>query len=127
MIENWLIRSSHIWKNLKRIIEDKWLTISEVAKKIGSSQPTLSNTLKWKWWSDEYFKKVWIAIWLKESEIKEIFKKADQEEYKYKYWEEINTLEDIDFDVMLSRDFWITDEQAINDIKKYIKFIRDNK
>lgn len=120
-----LIRSSHIWSMLKDIIESKWLTITEVSDKISASRPSISNALNWKIvWSDSLYRKIWTAIWLKESEIKEIFKKADQEEYAYKYKEDINLLNDIDFDVALRKEFWKEiDNETISKIKEFINFV----
>jgi len=131
MIDSWIIRSSYIGKKIKSIIEDSNLTISEIAKKIWSSQPTLSNVLKWKWWSDEYFTKVWKALWLSDKKITAIFKEADKEEFKYKYWEDIkndNVLEDINFDVALKKEFWKEmDQDTISKIKDFINFVNQKK
>jgi len=131
-----LVRSAYIGGKLKSIIDDKNLVISDIAVKIWTSQPALSRNLNWKtWWSDNFFKKVWKAIWLSDKEIQEIFKKADQEEYKYKYWVEIipdwdiNTLEWLDFDnnelakVLMKREFWKdATEEDIKEIMNFIKF-----
>ena len=123
-----IIRSNYIWNIIKNIISEKWYTITEVADKIWITQPALSRALNWSVvWSDNLFSKIMKWTNISDKEIKNIFKKADQEEYKYRYWEDIdpNALEDIDFDVMLSREYWINDKDAIKDVKKYIEFIKN--
>lgn len=128
MLKPELIRSAYIWNYIKNLIDQKWLTITEVAKKIDSSRPTINNMLNWRTsWTDSLYEKIMVWIWMTTSEIKQLFKKADLEAFKYKYNEEINVLEDIDFDLMLSREYWITDADAIKDIKKYIEFIKNKK
>lgn len=128
MLKPELIRSAYIWNYIKNLIDQKWLTITEVAKKIDSSRPTINNMLNWRTsWTDSLYEKIMVWIWMTTSEIKQLFKKADLEAFKYKYNEEINILEDIDFDLMLSREYWITDSDAIKDIKKYIEFIKNKK
>jgi len=127
-----IIRSWTIWQHLKNVIEQKSFTVSEVAEKMWISQPALSRVLNWKvWWSDNFFTKASRAIGLSTKEMQEIFKAADQEEYKYKYGEEIisweidiETLSDEDLeDVLLSKN-WIISEEAQKDLKSYIAFLR---
>ncbi len=119
-----IARTSYLWHTYKTLLANNEYNISEIAEKMWTSQPNLSNALNWKKsFSDKFFTKIWKAIWLTDREIKAIFKEADKEEYKYKYWEDI---EDIwSFDVILSREYWINDKEAINDIKKYLEFIKE--
>jgi len=85
-----IIRSNYLWNYFKKIISEKSLTITEVAKKMWTTQPALSRSLNWNMVSsDNLFLKVWNSIWLTEKEIQEIFKNADIEEYKYKYGDDI--------------------------------------
>lgn len=120
-----LVRSAFIWKLLKEIIEDKWLTLTEIAEKIWTFHSAVSVVLNGKKsWADKFFIKLAKAIWLNEKEIAEIFKKADQEEYAYKYNENINLLDDIDFDVALRKEFWKEiDNETISKIKEFINFV----
>ncbi len=120
-----LVRSAFIWKLLKEIIEDKWLTLTEIAEKIWTFHSAVSVVLNGKKsWADKFFIKLAKAIWLNEKEIAEIFKKADQEEYVYKHWENINLLDDIDFDVALRKEFWKEiDNETISKIKEFINFV----
>lgn len=120
-----LVRSAFIWKLLKDIIEDKWLTLTEIAEKIWTFHSAVSVVLNGKKsWADKFFIKLAKAIWLNEKEIALIFKKADQEEYAYKYNEDINLLDDIDFDVALRKEFWKEiDNETISKIKEFINFV----
>jgi len=122
---NDIIRSTFIWKILKEKLEEKNITMSEVAEKMKSTQPLISRSLNWKVVSsDNLFLKISKAIWLSDKEISEIFKKADQEEYAYKYNENINLLDDIDFDVALRKEFWKEiDNETISKIKEFINFV----
>lgn len=120
-----LIRSSFIWKIVKWILEDKWITITEISDKIKSSRPSVSNALNWKIaWSDSMYEKIMTWIGLSKKEINEIFKMADEEEFKYKHWENINLLDDINFDVALRKEFWKEiDNETISKIKEFINFV----
>ncbi|NDK09786.1 helix-turn-helix domain-containing protein [Candidatus Gracilibacteria bacterium] len=127
-----IIRSGTIGQHLKNVIEQKSFTVSEVAEKMGISQPALSRVLNGKvGGSDNFFTKASRAIGLSTKEMQEIFKAADQEEYKYKYGEEIisgeidiETLSDEDLeDVLLSKN-GIISEEAQKDLKSYIAFLR---
>ena len=121
-----LIRSGYIWWAIKDLIEKSDMTISSISEKIWSSRPTVNNLLNGRTkWTDSFFSKIMWGVWLSDREIAEIFKKADQEEYKFKYWEDINALKDVDFDVMLSREYWIDDQDSLNDIKKFIEFTKN--
>lgn len=123
-----LLRSIYLWKIFKNIISEKWITTIVIAERMKTWTWAVINVLNWKKQaSDTFFQRIWEAIWLTNKEIKQLFKKADLEAFKYKYNEEINILEDIDFDLMLSREYWITDADAIKDIKKYIEFIKNKK
>lgn len=87
-----VVRSSYIGKTLKDLFEEKGLSVSEVALKIWTSQPNLSNALNWKKvFSDKFFTKVWKVIWLQEIDIKNIFKEADIEEFMFKHKDDIPT------------------------------------
>lgn len=145
-VESKLLRSSFIWKQLKDIIESSkimdWkgtreLKIIDLADAMWIAQPTLSRTLNWTvTWSDKFFLRIWEAMWLSNSEMEEIFKKADLEAYKYKYWEDINiipdwdlnTLENIDFEneeltkVLFKKPYWT--ELSDHDRKEIINFIK---
>lgn len=120
-----LVRSAFIWKLLKDIIEDRWLTLTEIAEKIWTFHSAVSVVLNGKKsWADKFFIKLSKAIWLNDKEIADIFKKADQEEYAYKYKEDINLLNDIDFDVALRKEFWKEiDNETISKIKEFISFV----
>lgn len=85
-----IIRSSYLWSKFKEAILEKGYTISDMAKKLNITQPALSRVLNWKvWWSDNFFIKIWKNLWLTKSNIENIFKEADREEFKYKWWEDI--------------------------------------
>lgn len=124
-----IVRSTYIWQILKDKIAEKNLTISKIAENMWSTQPALSRSLNGKVvTSDNLFSRIAKAIWLSYIEIERIFKQADQEEYKYKYWEGINNLnllEDMkleDLKIMLAKEYWTTDEEVLNDIMEYAKF-----
>lgn len=95
-----IIRSSYIWKYFKDIFEENSLSISDIAIKMWTSQPNLSNALNGKKvFSDKFFTKLWNTIWLKDSEIRKVFKDADIEEFMFKHewdipWDKEMTLDE---------------------------------
>ena len=101
-----------------------------VAEKMWTWHPSVINVLNWKKQaSDKFFIRIWEAIWLSEKEIQDIFKKADLEKYKNKYWEDlkIDPLEDVDFnfDVALRKEFWNElDNETISKIKDFIEHVK---
>ncbi len=126
-----LIRSAFIGGKIKNIIEERGMTITSIVEKMWVSHPSIINSLNWKVsWSDKLFTRICNAIWLSEREINEIFKEADKEAYKFKYWEDLNLLEDIDFDVALRKEYWQElDDETIWKIKSFIdhvKFLNEN-
>ena len=87
MIDSKIVRGAYIGAELKKIIEEKWIQIIEIAAKAWTSQPNVSN---------DFFRKIAEAIPLTDTEIKKIFQKADQEEYRYKYWTDIEKSDEIE-------------------------------
>ena len=88
-----LVRGGYIWARLKKIIEERWILITDIAEKSNSTQPSISNALNGKKAvSDDFFRRVAEAIPLTEPEIQKIFMEADKEEFNYKYWIWIETL-----------------------------------
>ena len=88
-----LVRGGYIWARLKKIIEERWILITDIAEKSNSTQPSISNALNGKKAvSDDFFRRVAEAIPLTETEIQKIFMEADKEEFNYKYWIWIETL-----------------------------------
>ena len=86
-INSKLVRTWYIWKTIKKIIEEKWITLTSIEAKVKIAQPTISNTLNGKRSaSDEFFRKIAKAIPLTEKEIDEIFMNADIEELKNNYF-----------------------------------------
>lgn len=131
-IDSKIIRTKYIWNYLTKCLDTFKVTRSEIANKMWITQPTVSAALLWtRPVSDDKFREIWLTIWLHNKDIDNLFKDADTQEFLYKHWEkslnDLNTLEDIDFDLMLSREYWITDSDAIKDIKKYIEFIKNKK
>lgn len=125
-----LVRLSFLWSKFKKIIEDKWLTMMWIAEKMGTAHPSVINVLNGrKHASDKFFLRIWEAIWLSETEIRNIFKEADIEKYKHKYWEDlrIDPLEDVDFnfDVALRKEYWKEiDDATVQKIKDFIEHVR---
>ena len=115
-----LFRSSIIWEKFKKIIEQKEENISKIVKKLKISKENLVNILDWKGlWNDDFFEKLWKNIWLDEIQINKIFMEADREEYKYRYWKDIDS-----FETAFSKEFWkeLTDE----DIELLDRLFRNN-
>lgn len=125
-----LQRSHFLSKTYRNILNEKNITIQEVADKLWNSHAYISQNLSWKKVpSDQFYNKIWKAIWLTDKKILEIFKKADKEEFKYKYWEDLidpNLLENIDFDVALKREYWKDlNADTIAKIKEFIEFVKN--
>ena len=88
-----LMRSWYLWLRIKKILADKWITVTDIADKANVARPSLSNVLNWKSaWSDNMFRLAMEAIPLTETEIQKIFMEADKEEFKYKHWTWLETL-----------------------------------
>lgn len=125
-----IIKSCYIWAKIREIIESKNTTISKIAEKMWVSQPSVSRVLSWKvWGSDNFFIKAFEVLWLSQKEMTQIFKEADLEKYKYKYWEDlkIDPLKDIDFniDVALRKEYWKDlDDATIQKIKDFIEHVK---
>ncbi len=131
-----LIRSSYVWEKLKNIIEKKWITLTSIADKMGTSHPALSRALNWhNSVSDKFFKRIAETIFISEKELNNIFKEADIEEFEYKHWNlniipdwKINTLENINFDneellkVMFKKEFG--KELSDHDREEILNFIK---
>ena len=106
--ESKIKRASFLSKKIRDILEEKNLTIQNIADSLWVSHSYISQNLNWrKIPSDDFITKLLKAIPLTELEIKKIFQKADREEYKYKYGEEIKeTSEKEPFRVAFKREFW---------------------
>jgi hypothetical protein len=118
----------YIWKDISEFAKDKWLTQEQIWESIWKSHAYVNQILKWKTGSAEKYIEVCQKIWVPNSKIITFFKNALEKRKDKIFWSittELNTLEDIDFDIALSRQYGVTDEQAIADIKKYIDFIKN--
>lgn len=117
--------SAYIWKRLTEIKEKKWLTFQELADRLWVKNPYLvrvfngTNTSTTEKWAE-----IAKEMWVEKEEFDKIASEAKRSEYTNSVWETPYKIED--FDVALSREFWVSDEKAIRDIKKYIKFIKEN-
>ena len=99
--EGKLKRAYYISRKLRNVMWQKDFTIQNIADNLWVSHAYISQNLNWrKIPTDEFFKKVMEAIWLTSIEIKKIFQEADKEEYKYKYWEEIDLIPQADLEII---------------------------
>ena len=93
MLDSKIIKAHFIVNKINEILEKKWITKTKLAENMWVSQPAVTPFLNLKRiWTDDFYKKMLEAIPLTELEIKKVFQKADEEEYRYKYWKEINNL-----------------------------------
>ena len=124
-IDSKTARSAYLWHTYKELIEEHAFNISEIAEKMWTSQPNLSNALNWKKsFSDKFFTKIWKAIWLTDKQIKEIFKEADLETLKYKYWEDVLSSKEFSYEElfeMMKEKENLSDEQ-VKAIQDFIEF-----
>lgn len=96
-----LVRSGFLWLKIKKILKEKGVTVTELAEKSWITRPSLTNVLNWKKsWSDELFRSAMEAIPLTSIEIKNIFKQADKEEFKYKHWEDIDLIPQAELEII---------------------------
>lgn len=96
-----LVRSAFLWLRIKKILNDKWITVTELSEKSWITRPSLTNVLNWKKsWSDELFKSAMKAIPLTSIEIKKIFIEADREEFIYKHWEDIDLIPQTELEII---------------------------
>lgn len=116
----------YIGKHFLEKIKENGQTVSEVANKLWYSQPYVSRVLSWKDTTLKASKieEIWKAIWFKSLELEELIKKAKRAEFKESHWEEISSISPADLKVALSREYGINDEAAIEDIKKFLEFIK---
>lgn len=85
-------KNKEIWRIFKEKIKEKNYTLSDFAKKIWTSQPRLSDVLKWKWSSDEYFVNIWEKLWLTKDTIDWIFLKGYQTAIQQSFWDKTKNL-----------------------------------
>ncbi len=120
-----LVKSSFISNKIKKILNEKNITITQISENIWASRPSISNILNWKViWSDNIFKKLLKAIWLTDKQIKEIFKEADLETLKYKYWEDVLSSKGFSYEElfeMMQEKENLSDEQ-VKAIQDFIEF-----
>lgn len=116
----------YIWKYFLEKIKETWKTVSEIANKLGYSQPYVSRVLSWKdtTLKSSKIEEIWKAIGFTSKELEELIKKAKRAEFKESHWEEIIHNSPSDLKVALSREYGINDEAAIEDIKKFLDFIK---
>jgi len=132
--ESKIKRASFLSKKIRDILEEKNLTIQNIADSLWVSHSYISQNLNWrKIPSDDFITKLLKAIPLTELEIKKIFQKADEEEYRYKYWKEINNLpldwiDLTDFEkeelwkILFSKVVWV--EPTKEDVEVMLEMIR---
>ena len=131
MEDDKIIDSAFIQKYISRAfqekIREKWLSVSEVAKRMWVSQPYISRILSWKDISLKTWKleQISVAVWFSKSEFKDMIKNSKREEFKNLYGESIENNDDkLNLKVALKRDYGIKDEQALEDIKNFLEFIK---
>ena len=117
-----------LWRELHKAIIRKKLSLAEVQKKIWMAQPHLSTLLNWRRTTrnlDQYRK---IAEWIgmTENEFNQLVINARSKEYLYSIWQDPDMPNQFTLEAVLSRDFWIEDEDAIIDIIKYAKLVKNN-
>lgn len=116
----------YIGKKFVEKIKSSWKTVSEIATKLWYSQPYISRVLSWKDTTLKSckIKEIWCAIWFKNSEIEELIKEAKRAEFKETHGEDMGEKSVENFKVALSREYGINDEAAIEDIQKFLEFIK---
>lgn len=129
-----LVRSGFLWFEIKKILKEKSITVTELAEKSWITRPSLTNVLNWKKsWSDELFRTAMESIPITDTEIKKIFMEADRKEFEYKYWKEIDKLPLEKFDltefekeelwkVLFSKVVWV--EPTKQDVEAMLEMIR---
>ena len=134
MLDSKIIKAHFMVNKINEILEKKWITKTKLAENMWVSQPAVTPFLNLKRiWTDDFYKKMLEAIPLTELEIKKIFQKADEEEYRYKYWKEINNLpldwiDLTDFEkeelwkILFSKVVWV--EPTKEDVEVMLEMIR---
>lgn len=134
MLDSKIIKAHFIVNKINEILEKKWITKTKLAENMWVSQPAVTPFLNLKRiWTDDFYKKMLEAIPLTELEIKKVFQKADEEEYRYKYWKEINNLpldwiDLTDFEkeelwkILFSKVVWV--EPTKEDVEVMLEMIR---
>lgn len=126
-----LYRSIFIWKIIKKIIDETPnINIKSIAEKANISRWTFNQALNWRAiWSDNLFRLAMEAIPLTNTEIKKIFKEADIEELKYKYWEEILSEKEFTYEELLEmvKETENLTAEQVNAVRDFIEFQKNKK
>lgn len=106
--ESKIKRANILIKKIRNCMGNNNVTIQNIADKLWVSHAYISQNMNWrKIPTDELFKKIMNAVWMASTEIKKIFQEADKEEYKYKYWEDLDLWEkEIDFKIAFKKEYW---------------------
>jgi transcriptional regulator with XRE-family HTH domain len=120
-----------LWRELKKIRDDKWITLKEMADKMWVTHVYISNLLNGRWsWNLNTFKKVASTLWLTETQFNKIVDEAKKAEYEHTTWNKIWSEEDFDFEVALRKEYWQElDDYTVEKIKDFIehvKFLKKN-
>ena len=103
-------------RKLSDLRDDRWITVTELAKRIEIPHSNISATLnRNRKWNEELFTKIWIALWLPEKQIKDMLITSMFEAIEQEYW--------AGFSFALKSQFWLS-ESAIRDVMKFIKDIQ---
>lgn len=125
--------SSYIGKKLKIYREQKEITVTDLADKIGVSHSYITNLLNWRNnWTTEVFRKIAYALGLSENDFKKIIVDARKAEYEHTTGEKLWW---IDFEnkkpqelleevlALNFRHSWINNKEAEIEAKAMIEFI----
>ena len=119
--------SEFIWNNLSSLRKEKDITLDQIATWIWKAFSYLTNALNWRITANtDFFWEIAKYLWMSERKFDELVKEANKYAFEKKFGpieKDFNTLEDIDFEIALSREF-NDNEKAIKEVKQIIEFVK---
>ena len=118
------LKNKHICKKIRFEMEQRNVLMWDIAKKLWTSQPYISQKLSWtSRGKDVFYVEVMKVLWMSDDEIKDVFYQADLEVLWSKYWDSVK---DIQFETYLKEIKGLSEDE-IKKVKDYLDFISFNK
>lgn len=119
----------YLWRSIYAFILKNDLTIKEIELRTWIRQSYISGLLNWKRTTKniEKYKTIALSAWFSEEQFYKLVEESRRKELENFIWKKVFSSGEIDFNWILSVEFWIDDRDTINDINKYIEYVRSKK
>lgn len=118
----------YLWRKIYNYLLSQKITLLKLEKIIWMKQPHISTLLNWKRTTKniDQYRLIAVWAWMSEGEFERLVKEARKAEYEHSTGRNTEPVGELSFSAALSKEFWISDKDAISDIKKYIKYVKSN-